>query len=333
MEYTLHHPDAEILVKDTGTNKKEIKCKLKNNNVFMPTSNCETTYPIDLIEEILDVKGPECLCDEIKRDELPEYVERSIHDAVFCYVNKEQFKHTRVLDFGCGCGASTMVLSRMLPDTIIIGVELESNLLKIAELRANHYKKGDGVRFYLSPDGNSLPEDIGDFDFIFLSAVYEHLLPQERQVVLPLLWSHLKPKGVLFLNQTPYRWFPIESHTTGLIFINYMPDFIASFYARRFSKRKLGKDDWSTLLRKGIRGGSVGEIFKILKNHSSPPILLTPSQPGLKDRIDLWYAISSKSRYPIIRKFAFHLFKLIKISTGQIFLPGLSLAIEKPKDA
>ena len=333
MADTLHHVDAEIIVKDINGDKKKITVKLKNNSVFMPIGTCETTYPIDLIEKTLNIKGPAYLCDEIMRDELPEYVEKHIHYDVFGYINKEQFKDRRVLDFGCGSAASTMVLSRMLPDTRIIGVELESSLLEIAESRANHYKVNDRVNFFLSPDGNSLPKDIGDFDFIFLNAVYEHLLPQERKIVLRLLWSHLKPKGILFINQTPYRWFPIESHTTsGLIFINYMPDFIASLYARHFSKRKLANHSWPTFLRKGIRGGSVGEIFKILKNHYCSPILLIPSQLGLKDRIDLWYAVSSKSRLMIIKKFLFRLFKLIKISTGQIFLPTLSLAIEKPDE-
>ena len=184
----------------------------------------------------------------------------------------------------------------------------------------------------MSPDGSSLPKDIGNYDFIFLNAVYEHLLPQERNIILPLLWSHLNPKGVLFINQTPYRWFPIESHTTGLLFINYMPDFIASFYARHFSKRKLVDYDWTLLLRKGIRGGGVGEIIKILKNHSCPHLLRTPNQLGLKDRIDLWSAVTTKSRYLIIKKSLFCLLKLTKKLTGLVFLPELSLAIEKPEN-
>lgn len=333
MSRTLHHPDADVFVKDISSDKKEITVKLADNSIFMSKVTCETTYPIDLIEKILSIKGPAYLCDEIRRDESPEYVQKHISYDIFGYVDKEQFKGRSVLDFGCGSAASTMVLSRMLADTRITGVELDASLLEIAELRANHYKTGDKVKFLLSPDGDSLPKDIGTFDFIFLNAVYEHLLPQERKNVLPLLWSHLKPKGILFINQTPYRWFPIENHTTsGLLFINYMPDFIASFYARRFSKRNLTNCSWPTLLRKGIRGGSVREIITILKNNTCPPILLTPSKLGLKDRIDMWYAVSSKSRHLVIKKFLLQLFKLIKISTGLIFLPTLSLAIEKLGD-
>lgn len=333
MAYTLRHADAEILIEETKSDKNKISVKLNNDSVFMPFHSCETTYPIDLIEKILFIKGPAYLCDEIMRDESPEYVEKHIQYDVFAYTDKEEFKGKSILDFGCGSAASTMVLSRMLPKTQITGVELEPSLLEIAQSRADHYKLGDRVKLFLSPDGNSLPKQIGTFDFIFLNAVYEHLLPQERKVVLPLLWRHLKPSGILYINQTPFRWFPIETHTTsGLLFINYMPDSIASFYARRFSKRKLANDSWPTLLRKGIRGGSVGEIITILRDHSFSPILLTPNQLGLKDRIDMWDAKSSKSRYSALKKFLFQLFKLIKISTGLVFLPTLSLAIEKTED-
>ena len=93
-----------------------------------------------------------------------------------------------------------------------------------------------------------LPADIGQFDYIILSAVYEHLLPSERPALLTLLWSHLRPGGVIFLAQTPYRWFPVELHTTGLPLINYLPDRLALACARRFSKRVPGTTEDRTCL-------------------------------------------------------------------------------------
>ena len=331
MNKTLHHSDADVFIEKISDYKNKISVKLSNINIFMPVGTWETSYPFNLIEKILDVKGPAFLCDEIMRDESPEYVQKSFYYNILGHVNPEQFRGKRLLDFGCGSGASTMVLNRMLPDCQIVGVELESRLLDIAILRADHYKIQGCTEFMLSPDGNSLPNDIGEFDFIFLSAVYEHLLPKERRTLLPLLYRHLKPDGILFLNETPDRWFPIELHTTGgLIFINYMPDVIASSYARRFSNRKLMKDDWPTLLRNGIRGGSVGEIQKILEKHKYHPIFMTPNHLGLKDRIDMWYAeSSSKSRYLVIKRLFYYFSKLIKVVTGRIFLPTLSLAIKR----
>lgn len=331
MEYVLKHDQAEVIIKTGGNGKNHVSVKIKAD-VSSPASSCETNYPVELIEKILGVKGPSHLCDEILRDESPSYVQKCVSLDVFGYIGRKDFENKRVLDFGCGSGASTVVLSRSLPHTKFIGVDIEESLLEIATSRVKFYNLEDRVRLLVSPDGESLPDDIGSFDFIFLNAVYEHLLPAEREHIFPLLWQRLNPGGVLFINQTPYRWFPIESHTTGgLIFLNYLPDFIASIYARRISKRNLENYGWSTLLRMGIRGGSVNEIFRILRKEPFQPILLTPEQLRFRDRIDLWRA-ATNSRFWFIKKCMFYLFKLIKITTGFVFLPTLSLAIKKAED-
>jgi hypothetical protein len=55
--------------------------------------------------------------------------------------------------------------------------------------------------------------------------------------VLEQIWAVLNPGGIFFLNQTPFRFFPREAHTTGLPGLNYLPDRPALRAARRFSKR------------------------------------------------------------------------------------------------
>ena len=91
------------------------------------------------------------------------------------------------------------------------------------------------MRFELSPSGSELPPDIGSFDYVILSAVWEHLLPAERPVITRLLWNALRPGGALLINQTPDRWSPFEHHTTGLWGINYLPDRLACYVARHFA--------------------------------------------------------------------------------------------------
>ena len=95
----------------------------------------DTSYPLALIRAIHASKGL-YLCDEIMREEDPGYVERSIRHEVFGYVEAAAFAGKRVLDFGCGSGASTMVLARLLPPCEIVGVDLEERHLRIARLRA-----------------------------------------------------------------------------------------------------------------------------------------------------------------------------------------------------
>jgi len=217
----------------------------------------------------------------------------------------------------------------MFPHTEIVGVELLPELIELARHRARFYSVEDRVRFYLSPDSNNLPVGIGDFDYIILSAVYEHLYPTERRTILPLLWSHLKQGGVIFLDQTPYRWFPVEMHTTGLPLINFLPDRLALHCACHFSKRVHPKASWPQLLRKGIRGGATGEIITILNRDGRRAELLEPSRLGVKDRIDLWYQLSSATRKSLSKRLMMWRFRVGKAATGMIMIPTLSLAIRK----
>ncbi len=284
----------------------------------------DTSYPMALIQEIHSTKGL-YLCDEIMREEDPCYVEHYLRHEVLGYVDAAEFAGKRVLDFGCGSGASTVVLGRILPPCEIVGVELDEKLLSIARLRAEHFG-GRGVRFLQSPSGDSLPEALGVFDHVIFSAVYEHLLPHERRAVLPLIWRHIKPGGILFLNQTPYRYSPIEMHTTGLPFINYLPDRLTLRAARRWSKRVTPNEAWETLLREGIRGGTVREILGIIATCGAPALLKPKASVG--DRIDLWYGQLS-GRHAWLKKTVWASLKALKAVTGLVVTPSLALAIRK----
>jgi SAM-dependent methyltransferase len=281
----------------------------------------ETAYPQPLIEAIYATKGP-WVCDEIMRDEDPRYVENSVRKEIFAYLEPAQFAGKRVLDFGCGAGASTLVLKRLLPPCELVGVELEERLLKLARLRAEHFG-GGAVRFLASPDGVSLPEGLGQFDYVIFSAVFEHLLPDERPIVLSLIWRHMKPGAVLLLNQTPHRYSPFEMHTTFLPIINYLPDPLALRFAR-LSRHVSPAASWQELLREGVRGGTIGEILGILRT-CGKPVLLDPLEG---DRIDVWYRRLSPKRAWLKRGIWASL-KALKGMTGIELMPELGIAIRK----
>ena len=325
---TLKHPDATITVEELSTGKRKITIVPINNNLFVSKSTWETSYPIPLIKQILTVKGPGSVCDEIMRDEDPNYVQRNLELSIFAYVDKEIFRNARILDFGCGSGSSSLILSRLFPTADLVGVELVEEFVSIARKRAEYYGLKN-VTFLVSPDGKSLPDGLGDFDIVVLSAVFEHLLPDERTVVLPLVWSHLKSGGILILTDTPYRFFPFEGHTTQLPLINYFPDNLALLLTRRFSKKMGPNVDWETLLRKGIRGGTVKEIVGILEQTLGKPVLLEPDRLGIKDRVDLWFKRPSAGGISYPRRLAYGLFKILRRATGFELVSYLSLAIRK----
>ena len=299
---------------------------------FVNRKEWETAYSVELIEHILRVKGQAWLCDEIMRDEDPSTSESFIRWNMLTHADRGDFAGRRLLDFGSGCGASTMVLARMFPQTRIVGVELLSESVEVARKRAEFYGVTDRVRFALSPDSDNLPADIGDdFDYIVLSGVYEHLLPEERKSVVPLVWSRLRRGGTLFIFETPHRWFPIETHTTVLPFLNYLPDRLAHLAARRFSRRINPDMSWTELLRAGIRGGTTREIAAILEGRGGE--LLSPSYDGAtRDQIDLWYRHvldSEAGRKSSKKRLAMRILKGIKAVTGYALSPYLGVAFRK----
>lgn len=326
----LLHRDGRITLTDLGNGKRRLQAEVWESGIHIRRAVWDTAYPDELIRTILDSKGPEFVCDEIMRDEDPTYIRPHLELTVTAHFDAWDFAGAEVLDFGCGAGASTVILSSLLPGSTITGVELSGRNLAIARGRAQLYGLSR-TRFLLSPNGSRLPEGIGPFRAIMLSAVFEHLLPAERETVMPMLWRMLEPGGVLFIDETPSRWFPLETHTTGLPFINYLPDGWAATYARWCSSRIGWDDSWEMMQRNGIRGGSVREILGLLPAADGRPVLVEPRRLGIESALDLWargYAGAGQPRslkrnvVPLLRWAA-------RFVESTSLVPYLSLAIRK----
>ncbi len=328
---TIDHPQGTISIMGEPDGSRSIRVAPKRPDTFIRTAECRTSYPLPLIKVIIKAKGAAYLCDEILRDQDPNYIEQHIVTTLFSFVHPHAFKNRRLLDFGCGAGASTMILARHLPGTEIAGVELEKRNLDVARLRASLYGY-DHIRFFQSPSGEELPSALGTFDFIFLPAVYEHLLPDERARLSEQLWKRLKKGGVLFVDETPHRWFPIETHTTGLPLINYLPKPLALWYARYGSGRRLRLDDWNTLLRKGLRGSTGREILRRIRAFGGKPELLKPLPEAPRTPVDVWYegyARHASGRAGQAKRALKGILKTFYFVTRIPLVPYLSLAIKK----
>lgn len=137
----------------------------------------------------------------------------------------------KVLDFGCGKGASTAVLRQMYPTAFIDFMDLDRD-------------------FWFQP-----------YDLIVLSAVYEHMMISERIDDMQMVWSALSPGGHLVICRTPHRWALWDGHTTGMPGMAFLPDCLAKMYATA-GRKKFRNYTWEQLLRAGIRGGTIRQIMK-----------------------------------------------------------------------
>jgi 2-polyprenyl-3-methyl-5-hydroxy-6-metoxy-1,4-benzoquinol methylase len=322
--------EGEIQILTLSDHRRRIELQPHQTKIYIPRRTVETAYPDELILACLNVSGFCWLCDNIARDEDGSGLEKDLSAGIFSFVPREKFRGCRLLDFGCGSGSSSSILSRLLPDTEIVGVELDPRLLELAAQKMAHHGVRN-VRFEPSPSGTELPKNLGTFDFILFSAVYEHLLPKERNDLMPLVWSALRPGGVLFINQTPHRYFPVDTHSSGLPLVNYLPDRLAHWAVVRFSKwSEINKSPvWEEHLRGGLRGATEAEILsKLSIGADSRPTLLEPCIPGLRDRVDLWFWRLSP-RYRPIKRAAWLILKAIYLVTGSVVTPNVAVAIQK----
>jgi 2-polyprenyl-3-methyl-5-hydroxy-6-metoxy-1,4-benzoquinol methylase len=325
----IRREDGTLLIEELGNGLRKVTALNAARDAYRSRGFCTTTYPVELIEMFLDRAGVAEVCEVIGRD--GDSIMDSIRDLTSAYVDAEKMTGKRILDFGCGGGASTVILAKLFPDSQVIGVELMEEKLQMGRARAAHHGLRN-IQFLASPDGSHLPRDLGTFHFVYLFAVYEHLLPDERPVIMKLVWQHLEPEGIVFVDATPHRYFPIDLHSTHLPLINYLPDRAAHWAARKFAS---GGDVnrspvWSDHLRGGIRGATEKSILRsITSNEDSIPVLLEPSQRGLKDRCDYWHSRLSHRSHKLLKGAAKMVLKTVYGLTGTVLTPNLSIAIQK----
>ena len=297
---------------------------------------CETEFSAPVIEYLLGRIGCSSLADVINRFE-DKGVPATLKSQLFSYFSPEEFRGKRLLDFGCGKGASTFGIAKLLPETEVLGIELVPENIEIAQKIASLQGVGN-ARFLCSPSGDRLPDGIGQFDYVMLCAVYEHLLPRERQTLMPLLWSAMKEGAAIFINQTPYRYFPLEQHSTGLWFINYLPDSWAHFAARKFAKYDPAKYDraiqtsplWEDHLRGGIRGATEWEIIRNLTRASSSKArILQPRAECARDRADYWFRKTGQKRFRFLKKAVASTFRITDKFLGTVPSMNVDVVIQK----
>jgi len=333
-ETTLKTAECEVRIIRQDQDGR-LRLEIQSPNSGAPQC-CDTEFSLPVIEYLVGRIGCSHLADVIHRFE-DKGVPATLKSQLFSFFAPEQFRGKRLLDFGCGRGASTFGIAKLLPDTEVVGIDLVPDSIEIAQNIAARQGVGN-VRFLCSPSGDQVPAGIGQFDYVMLCAVYEHLLPRERQTLMPLLWSVMKEGAAIFINQTPYRFFPFEHHSTGLWFINYMPDGMAHFVARHFSKddpskysRAIQKSPvWEDHLRGGIRGATEWEIIRNLtRGSNSKARILQPRSECARDRADYWFRKTGQSRFRLLKKGMASAFRITDKFLGTLPSINVDVVIQK----
>lgn len=286
--------------------------------------NFRTDWPAELLYALAELKG-EWFADSYARFEEINYIQKQVDLTLALY--DLSLRDKRVLDFGCGFGASSYCLIRHGANNIV-AADLEQKNTDFAK----QFFTQRGLAQYIDVRQEDLVPQLrpGEYDIIWLQAVMEHLLPAERTEYLQRFWEALRPGGTLVITETPNRVWPKECHTTeGRWWLPWMAPQNVFHALRRSQKFRAYTDE--DFYRSGVIGSSYSEIMKCLGRPTDCEELAL----GVRSYLPTIYGyakVTSLLRGAIVQAFglAEPLLKLLSRQPAQVLLPFLNhLAFRK----
>lgn len=113
------------------------------------------------------------------------FIEGRLRDLVTRLPNG--FSPRRILDFGCGIGATSRYLSELFPHADVLGVDTSAQAIQYA--RTHH--GASRVRF----ETLDRLEQQGSFDFAYCNGVFHHIPLAERDEAAARIYRSLAPGG------------------------------------------------------------------------------------------------------------------------------------------
>jgi ubiquinone/menaquinone biosynthesis C-methylase UbiE len=118
-------------------------------------------------------------------------------------LNTQGFEGGRILDVGCGFGATNLVLAKEFVSSEITGIDLSEPLLEVARAKANESNFGSRVRFEKA-DVHEIPFEDNSFEVV-LNVNMVHLVEHPIQM-LNEIERVLIPQGFLYIADLRRSW-------------------------------------------------------------------------------------------------------------------------------
>jgi SAM-dependent methyltransferase len=102
----------------------------------------------------------------------------------------------RVLDIGCGTGSMAVLIKKLHPDAVVVGIDPDPDALSICRRKASR------TRLSIQFDrgfADHMPYADASFDRVFSSLMFHHLAADEKSATLREIRRVLKPGGSLHL--------------------------------------------------------------------------------------------------------------------------------------
>jgi SAM-dependent methyltransferase len=172
--------------------------------------------------------APDFVASEAGRGPIEEVVFRR-HDRTLRYVvpwvnRARPLAGRRVVDFGSGCGSSSLAFSHFARE--VAGFEIAAHSVAAFETRMRTLGRSN-VNNTQAPPETILDAALAAVDgstTILLNAVVEHLTEREQVDYLRAFWEALSPGELLVITETPNYHAVHDSHTFGGPYAHTVPD-------------------------------------------------------------------------------------------------------------
>lgn len=152
-----------------------------------------------------------------------------------------ELEGARVVEYGCGDGQVSRSLAPHVAS--LVGLDIDRDMVELGRRKVEEARI-ENVDLQAHP-----LEDIvdvfaslkGKVDVVLLYAVLEHLTLKERFEVLQASRELAEPDGLIVVVETPNRLISLDSHSSHLPYLNWLPDDLARLYADR-SRRQDYRD-------------------------------------------------------------------------------------------
>ena len=190
-----------------------------------------TGYSARVIRMLIERKGPSRA---VLYFPFKETRGRHFLAPLFAYLRARGARGLTVLEIGCSFGHITEYLDEQPEVARISTFDTDADFVAMlhAKIEDGDLKKVADVRLLGNDETRRLPYADGTFDLVLAIGVVEHLPPRHRRAQVDEYYRVLASGGHIAVLDTPNRAFPLETHSVGLPFVQWLPAPLAYRYAR-----------------------------------------------------------------------------------------------------
>ena len=186
--------------------------------------------------------------EELKRLKLQ--ASASIDLEISMLTNKGLKKGDKILDLACGPGVITRQLAKNDPTANITGMDLNLELLEIAQSEAK--KNNINCIDFIHGDVYEPPLKDSQFDFIYARLLFQHL--KDPKKALKAIYRLLKPGGRICIFDIDDDWLSLHPEPDGF---KTFTETVGEIQSRKGGNRKVGRQLGSLVESSGYKNVAV----------------------------------------------------------------------------